>query len=137
MSTGTKIVKSGGETPTAIELDVSQVGHYLSEDWIFIRLFQQFSELEGNAQFKGQLRELYITGAKVRRIIFEFSKENLFSLFQKIELGDGRSALIIYIPVPKVKNFQRVHSLLVSELEKKYNQTVVLLGQVKSIFSSH
>jgi len=25
MSTGTKIVKSGGEPPTAIELDVSQV----------------------------------------------------------------------------------------------------------------
>jgi hypothetical protein len=28
-------------------------------------IFQQFTELEGNAQFKGQLRELYITGAKV------------------------------------------------------------------------
>ncbi|CAF1560824.1 unnamed protein product [Rotaria socialis] len=95
MSTGTKIVKSGSEPPTALELDVSQ----------------QFTELEGNAQFKGQLRELYITGAK------------------KVELSDGRSALVIYIPVPKVKNFQRVHSLLVSELEKKYNQTVVLLGQ--------
>jgi hypothetical protein len=27
--------------------------------------FKQFAELEGNAQFKGQLRELYITGAKV------------------------------------------------------------------------
>jgi hypothetical protein len=49
-------------------------------------------------------------------------------------LGDGRSALVIYIPVPKVKNFQRVHSLLVSELEKKYNQTVVLLGQVRNFF---
>jgi len=95
MSTGTKIVKSGSEPPTAIELEVSQ----------------QFAELEGNAQFKGQLRELYITGAK------------------KIELGDGRQALVIYIPVPKVKNFQRVHSLLVSELEKKFNQTVVLIGQ--------
>jgi hypothetical protein len=46
-------------------------------------------------------------------------------------LGDGRAALIIYIPVPKVKGFQRVHSLLVSELEKKYNQTVVLIGQVR------
>lgn len=32
--------------------------------------------------------------------------------------------------MPKVKAFQRVHSLLVSELEKKYNQTVVLVGQV-------
>ena len=88
-------MKSGSEPPTALELDVSQ----------------QFSELDGNTQFKGQLRELYITGAK------------------KVELGDGRSALVIYIPVPKVKNFQRVHSLLVAELEKKYNQTVVLLGQ--------
>lgn len=95
MSTGSKIVKSGSEPPTAVELDVSH----------------QFTELESNPQFKGQLRELYITGAK------------------KIELGEGRSALVIYIPVPKVKNFQRIHSLLVSELEKKYNQTVVLVGQ--------
>ncbi len=54
--------------------------------------------------------------------------------FQKIELGDGRAALVIYIPVPKVKSFQRVHSLLVSELEKKFNQTVVLVGQVKSCY---
>jgi hypothetical protein len=30
---------------------------------------QHFSELEGNAQFKGQLRELYLTGAKVRQDI--------------------------------------------------------------------
>ena len=29
-----------------------------------------------------------------------------------------------------MKSFQRVHSLLVSELEKKYSQTVILLGQV-------
>jgi hypothetical protein len=49
-------------------------------------------------------------------------------------LGDGRSALVIYIPVPKIKSFQRVHSLLVSELEKKYNQTVILLGQVQSFY---
>ncbi|CAF4294958.1 unnamed protein product [Adineta steineri] len=83
MSTNTKIMKSGSEPPTSLELEVSQ----------------QFSELEGNAQFKGQLRELYITGAK------------------KIDIGDGRSALVIYIPVPKVKNFQRVHSLLVCEFE--------------------
>jgi hypothetical protein len=34
--------------------------------------FQQFAELEGNAQFKGQLRELYITGAKVWKIDFYF-----------------------------------------------------------------
>ncbi|CAF1148869.1 unnamed protein product [Didymodactylos carnosus] len=72
---------------------------------------RQFLELENNAHFKGQLRELYITGAK------------------KLDLGDGRSAIIIYIPVPKIKNFQRVHQSLVSELEKKLNQTVVLLGQ--------
>jgi len=67
--------------------------------------------LENNAHFKGQLRELYITGAK------------------KVELGENKQALLIYIPVPKIKNFQRIHSSLVSELEKKYNQTVVLLGQ--------
>jgi small subunit ribosomal protein S7e len=48
-------------------------------------------------------------------------------------LPGGRSALVVYIPTPKMKSFQRVHSLLVSELEKKYNQTVVLLGQVKRV----
>ncbi|CAF0794444.1 unnamed protein product [Didymodactylos carnosus] len=81
------------------------------QPFILEYLKQQLLELENNAHFKGQLRELYITGAK------------------RIELGEGRSAIIIYIPVPKIKNFQRVHQSLVSELEKKFNQTVVLLGQ--------
>jgi hypothetical protein len=34
MSTGTKIVKSGSEPPTALELDVSQVGISFVEEFI-------------------------------------------------------------------------------------------------------
>ncbi|KAB1276952.1 40S ribosomal protein S7 [Camelus dromedarius] len=53
-----------------------------------------------SADHKAQLRELNITAAK------------------EFEVGGGRKAIIIFVPVPQLKSFQKIQVRLVRELEK-------------------
>ena len=65
---------------------------------------QALLELEMNSDLKAQLRELNSTAAK------------------EIEVGGGRKAIIIFVPVPQLKSFQKIQVRLVRELEKKVQQ---------------
>merc|ERR1711962_1292741 len=65
-----------------------------------LSISQALLELEINSELKNQLRELYITGAK------------------EIDLGGNKKAVVILVPVPQLRAFQRVQSRLVRELEK-------------------
>jgi len=57
------------------------------------------------------LKELYIVGAK------------------ELDLGEKR-AIVVFIPYPKLKQFQLVHTNIVRELEQKFNgKDVVILAQ--------
>nr|KAF6430218.1 ribosomal protein S7 [Molossus molossus] len=61
---------------------------------------------------QAQLRELNITAAK------------------EIEVGGGRKAIIIFVPVPQLKSFQKIQVRLVRELEKKFSgKHVVFIAQ--------
>ncbi|EPY86577.1 ribosomal protein S7-like protein [Camelus ferus] len=61
---------------------------------------------------KAQLRELNITGAK------------------EIEVGGRWKAIIIFVPVPQLKSFQKIQVWLVYELEKKFRRKhVVFIAQ--------
>lgn len=51
-------------------------------------------ELEVNSDLKTQLRELYITGAK------------------ELEVGDKKKCIIIFTPVPLLRQFQKIQVLL-------------------------
>ncbi|KAA1414159.1 hypothetical protein F0U44_22415, partial [Nocardioides humilatus] len=74
---------------------------------------QALVELETNSDLKAQLRELYITKAK------------------EIELHNKKS-IIIYVPMPKLKAFQKIQIRLVRELEKKFSgKHVVFVGDRK------
>ncbi|PZC76530.1 small ribosomal subunit protein eS7 isoform X1 [Helicoverpa armigera] len=74
---------------------------------------QALVELETNSDLKAQLRELYITKAK------------------EIELHNKKS-IIIYVPMPKLKAFQKIQIRLVRELEKKFSgKHVVFIGDRK------
>ncbi|KAK2116178.1 40S ribosomal protein [Saguinus oedipus] len=64
---------------------------------------QALLELEMNSDLKAQLRELNITAAK------------------EIEVDGGRKAIIIFVPVPQLKSFQKIQVRLVHELEKKFS----------------
>jgi len=72
---------------------------------------QALFELEMNSDMKAQLRELHITGAK------------------EIDV-DGKKSIIIFVPVPQLKSFQKVQTRLVRELEKKFSgKHVVFIAQ--------
>ncbi|CAL1285734.1 unnamed protein product, partial [Larinioides sclopetarius] len=65
-------------------------------------IFQALLELELNSDLKAQLRELFIVGAK------------------EVDV-DGKKALVISVPVPQLKSFQKIQARLVRELEKKFS----------------
>lgn len=72
---------------------------------------QTLLELEMNSDLKAQLRELHIVEAKLVEV-------------------NGKKAILIYVPVPQLKAYQRIQSRLVRELEKKYSgQYVVFLAR--------
>uniref|UniRef100_A0A8C8T1P3 40S ribosomal protein S7 n=1 Tax=Peromyscus maniculatus bairdii TaxID=230844 RepID=A0A8C8T1P3_PERMB len=75
-------------------------------------IFQALLELEMNSDLKAQLWELNISGAK------------------EIEVGGGRKAIIIFVPVSQLKSFQKIKVRLVRELEKKFSgKHVVFIAQ--------
>merc|ERR1712168_1168227 len=72
---------------------------------------QALLELEMNSDLKASLYELYITGAK------------------EVDM-QGKKAIIIFVPVPQLKAYQKIQTRLVRELEKKFNgKPVVFIAQ--------
>ena len=68
-------------------------------------------DLELNSDLKAALRELHITAAK------------------EVEVG-GKKAIIIFVPVPQLRSFQKIQTRLVRELEKKFSgKHVVFIAQ--------
>merc|ERR1711915_420716 len=75
---------------------------------------QALLELEMNSDLKAQLRELNITAAK------------------EIEVGGSKKAIVVFVPVPQLKAFQKIQVRLVRELEKKFSgKHVVFIAQRK------
>merc|ERR1712226_596249 len=72
---------------------------------------QALLELEMNSDLKAQLRELFISGAK------------------EVEVS-GKKAIVIFVPVPQLRAFQKIQTRLVRELEKKFSgKHVVFIAQ--------
>jgi len=77
---------------------------------------QALLELELNSDLRAQLRELYIVGAK------------------EIDVGQGKKAIAIFVPVPQLKSFQKIQIRLVRELEKKFSgKYVVFIAKRKML----
>merc|ERR1712025_1160200 len=73
---------------------------------------QAVLELESNSDLKANLRELYITAAK------------------EVDVGGGKKAIVIFVPVPQLRQFQKIQVRLVRELEKKFSgKHIVLIAQ--------
>ncbi|CAB0044619.1 unnamed protein product [Trichogramma brassicae] len=80
-------------------------------DQFELGISQTLAELQANSELKTSLRDLYITKAK------------------ELDLG-SKKAIIVYVPMPKLKEFQRIQTRLVRELEKKYSgKHVVIVGE--------
>jgi len=73
---------------------------------------QTLLELEMNSDLKSQLRELHVTAAK------------------EVDVGSGKRAIVIFVPVPQLKAYQKIQTRLVRELEKKFSgRHVVFIAQ--------
>merc|ERR1712135_91447 len=73
---------------------------------------QAVLELESNSDLKANLRELYITAAK------------------EVDVGGGKKAIVIFVPVPQLRQFQKIQVRLVRELEKKFSgKHIVFIAQ--------
>merc|ERR1712071_686072 len=69
-------------------------------------------DLEINSDLKASLRELHITAAK------------------EVDCSGGKKAIVIFVPVPQLKQFQKIQTRLVRELEKKFSgKHVVFIAQ--------
>ena len=72
-----------------------------------------------NSDLKASLRELFITGAK------------------EVDAA-GKKAIIIFVPVPQLRSFQKIQSRLVRELEKKFSgKHVVFVAQVNLFYTTN
>lgn len=70
-------------------------------------------ELQNNSDLKLQLRELHITQAR------------------EVEVKNSK-VIVIYVPIPLQKSFQKIQTRLVRELEKKFSgKHVVFVGDRK------
>jgi small subunit ribosomal protein S7e len=67
------------------------------------QIAQTLLDLEATSDIKAQLRELYITGAR------------------EVDTQGGKKAIILFVPVPQLKSFQKIQPRLVRELEKKFS----------------
>merc|ERR1711988_190435 len=67
------------------------------------QISQALLDLEVNSDLKSHLRELNITAAK------------------EVEVGAGKKAIVIFVPVPQLRAFQKIQTRLVRELEKKFS----------------
>ncbi|KAJ3130875.1 40S ribosomal protein [Physocladia obscura] len=78
-------------------------------DELELQVAQAIFDLEQNAELKSDLRGLQFTNAK------------------EIEIGHGKKAVVIFVPVPLLKAFHKVQTRLVRELEKKFSDRHVLI----------
>merc|ERR1712126_715410 len=73
---------------------------------------QALLELEMNSDLKSQLRDLHVTAAK------------------ETDIGGGKKSVIVFVPVPQLKDYRKIQSRLVRELEKKFSgKHVVFVAQ--------
>lgn len=116
---GNKIIKPGGAEPDDFEKSIAQA----------------LLELEANSDLKPYLRDLHITrareiefGSKKVSLSVMNTKKIVYNMLFVLHL----QAVIIYVPIPQQKTFQKIQIILVRELEKKFSgKHVVVIGERK------
>ncbi|KAI9146041.1 ribosomal protein S7e [Paraphysoderma sedebokerense] len=87
-------------------------------DELELQVAQAIFDLESNSQeLKADLRPLQFTAAK------------------EVEVGHGRKAIVIFVPVPQLKQFHKIQPRLIRELEKKFSDRHVLLVAQRRIMA--
>ncbi|CAG7849248.1 40S ribosomal protein S7-B [Serendipita indica DSM 11827] len=81
------------------------------------KIAQALIELESNVpELKAELRPLQISAAK------------------EVDVKGGKKAIVIFVPVPQLKAYRKVHARLTRELEKKFaDKHVVFVAQRRTL----
>lgn len=88
-------------------------------DDLELQVAQNIADLEANvADMKSDLRGLQFVQAK------------------EVLVSGGKRAIVIFVPVPTLKQFHRVQTRLVRELEKKFSDRHVLVVAQRRIMST-
>lgn len=76
-----------------------------------LKIAQLLFDIQSNqhSEIASNVKELYITSAR------------------ELDLGQDRKAVLIFVPVPLLKEFQKIHNALISELEKKLGGSSVFI----------
>ncbi|OCT81198.1 hypothetical protein XELAEV_18028014mg [Xenopus laevis] len=91
-----------------------------------------YAQRGATSRHGGGLRQMamFSTSAKIVKPNGEKPDEFESGISQEIEVGAGRKAIIIFVPVPQLKSFQKIQVRLVRELEKKFSgKHVVFIAQ--------
>ncbi|KAI7867835.1 30S ribosomal protein S7e [Spinellus fusiger] len=89
-----------------------------SPDELELSVAHALLDLQNNVpELKKELAALQITGAK------------------EVELGAGKKAIVIFVPIPAQKAFNRVQARLTRELEKKFSDRHVVFVAQRRILS--
>jgi small subunit ribosomal protein S7e len=92
------------------------VFHQAEPDEFEASVAQELLNLEMTSpDLKASLRDLYITTAK------------------EVDVGGGKKAILLYVPYKLRKMFNKIHTRLVRELEKKFSGRYVLIVAQRNI----
>ena len=109
-----KIVKKAG-APAANEFELS--------------VAQALVDLETSVPDLKALRALQISAAKEVITLYDCLNQWL-TFSRQVELGGGKKAIVIFVPVPSLNAFHKIQARLTRELEKKFSDRhVVFVAQ--------
>lgn len=70
--------------------------------------------------------------------VLSYLKGEVFVSFQEVDVpnANNKKSIIVYVPVPQLRQFQKIQPRLVRELEKKFSgKHVVFIARVRRVFS--
>ena len=97
-------------------------------------MHKAFYELQLNSdKLKSALKEVQVANAAVCQLMLRADWRAHMRAMQEFSLGDGKSAIAVFVPFPQYSHYQKLikEKGLIEELEKKFSgKNVVILAQV-------
>ena len=142
-----KIVKANGAEPDEFEASVAQelfnleVKEFCRGEWTEIVVCERNRSLVNRSRYDVKISHFGIVMLCLKQKVSASElKADLHDLYisaaKELELDGGRKAIIIFVPFRQLKDFHKIQSRLVRELEKKFRYSNVIYAAVVSNFTN-